>query len=121
MNYISIAPHTKVSIPTDGTIHFNYERQFRFDFVRTHIGVGNVLYCFLVDKGHPRGPKIECVTDTGIVVLVAKDTNEIITVMVAKPSQIMEYWFATNQPIPADIRPVLTKAREHVRKGWNLI
>ena len=121
MKAISISAHERVAIADERTLHFAYERQERFDFIKTHIGMGEVLYSFLVDKGHPRGPKIESITDTGIVILQTQDTNEIITLLVAKPSQIMMYWEALNQPIPIEIRKVITKAREHQMKGWNFI
>lgn len=55
---------------------------------------------FVVDRGHPNGPEIHSVTDTGIIV-------------VHRPGQIKRYYNAEGRNAPQDI---LTIAKEHLKK-----
>lgn len=43
---------------------------------------------FVVDRGHPNGPEIHSVTDTGIIVVHNQRTGKMVTKLIARPGQV---------------------------------
>lgn len=82
------------------------------------IGEGNVVDSFVVDRGHPNGPEIHSVTDTGIIVVHNQRTGKMVTKLIARPGQVKRYYDAEGRNAPQDI---LAIAKEHLKKGYNNI
>jgi len=73
---------------------------------------------FVVDRGHPNGPEIHAVTDTGIIVVHNQRTGKMVTKLIARPGQVKRYYDAEGRNAPQDI---LAIAKEHLKKGYNNI
>lgn len=73
---------------------------------------------FVVDRGHPNGPEIHFVTDTGIIVVHNQRTGKMVTKLIARPGQVKRYYNAEGRNVPQDI---LAIAKEHLKKGYNNI
>ena len=83
---------------------------------------------FVVDRGHPNGPEIHSVTDTGIIVVHNQRTGKMVTKLIARPGQVKRYnnaegrvkryYNAEGRNAPQNI---LAIAKEHLKKGYNNI
>lgn len=71
------------------SMHF-YERRTRI--ARTGLGIGKVVSCFLVDKGHENGLEEHYITTSGLIVVRNHSTHKAVTVMIARPAQIRRYY-----------------------------
>lgn len=97
--------------------HFAEERQARLNLVKA-IGIGNLLNAFLVDCGHKNGPEIHVITDTGLILVLNKETKVLATILIARPGQIRRYYQAIGK------RPeetVLMQCFTNCAKGFNNI
>ena len=47
--------------------------------------MGNPVRTFKWDKGHPNGPELHTITDTGIIVIRNERTGKLITTLIARP------------------------------------
>lgn len=116
------------------TRHMGCDRQDRDEFIRSHVGSGNLVAKFLVDKGHWNGNEIHEVYDNAIIEIKNERTGNLITKLLARRGQLLRYtygwngqvlkaWDANGKPIaynkvriPAE---VLRKAEQAQRQGWN--
>lgn len=85
------------------------------------IGTGKTLDRFMWDKGHKNGAEIHTITTTGLIIVQNKRTNNLVTVLIARPRQIRRYYEYYNKPVNNAVKAVLTVAREHTVKGFNLL
>ena len=85
------------------------------------IGVGKTLDRFIWDKGHKNGAEIHTVTTTGLIIVQNERTNNLVTVLIARPQQIKRYYEYYNKPINPAVKAVLSIAREHTAEGFNLL
>ena len=99
------------------TTHFN-ERQTRNDFIKNEIGIGNPIRTFKWDKGHPNGPELHTVTDTGIIIIRNERTNKLVTTLIARPGQIYRYYINVGEVPPTYLMNI---AREHQESGYNYL
>ena len=90
------------------SLHYEEERQKRERLIRT-IGYGNIIKSVVVDRGHPAGPEIHKLSDTGIISIYNQRTNVLITRLIARPGQVKRY-YKPNEIIPEN---VLKIAWEH--------
>lgn len=97
------------------TLHW-CQRNDRLQFIKDNIGIGKPVKSFYWDKGHPNGPEIHTVTDTGIIIIRNYNTNKYITTLIARPQQIKRYYESVGQVAPNSI---LKLCEEHQRKGYN--
>lgn len=77
---------------------------------------------FRVDKGHPGGPELHCVTKNGIIFILneakyRKRENCIVTVLFARVNQAERLYKAVNIEFP---KPIRKKCKEWVRHELNL-
>ena len=97
------------------TLHWE-ERKERTDFIISQIGMGNPIRTFKWDKGHPNGPELHTITDTGIIIVRNERTNKLVTTLIARPGQIYRYYINENEIPP---RYLLDIAQQHMDAGYN--
>ena len=100
------------------SIHYSTERQERHAFIQQHIGEGNIIDSFVVDRGHPSGAEIHSVTDTAIIIIHNQRTNKLITELIARPEQLRRLYRSENREIPPK---VLSLAYKHNIASYNKI
>lgn len=99
------------------TLHWD-ERRSRNDFIKDVIGIGNVVDTFKWDKGHPNGPELHSITDTGIIIVRNERTNKLVTTLIARPGQIYRYYSTNGLKAPQHLMDI---AQEHMNKGYNYL
>lgn len=72
--------------------------------------------CFVVDKGHPNGPEIHCVTASGIIFIFNERTKFFITTLIARPNQVIRLYKECHLFTPQSI---IEKCKYYVEKGLN--
>ena len=100
------------------SIHYSSDRQERRTFIQEHIGEGNIIDSFVVDRGHPNGAEIHSVTDTAIIIIHNQKTNKLITELIARPEQLRRLYRAENRRVPSNI---LSLAYKHNIASYNKI
>lgn len=76
------------------TVHFNSERQARFQTTIDLLDENDYIeHVFLINKNHPAGPELHCVTHSGIIFILNQYKYEnnnpcLITILLARPNQI---------------------------------
>lgn len=100
------------------SFHYRTERQERHAFIQEHIGEGNIIDSFVVDRGHPGGAEIHSVTDTAIIIIYNQRTNKIITELIARPEQLRRLYRSENREVP---REILSLAYKHNIASYNEI
>lgn len=63
--------------------------------------LGEVFDCFIVDTGHKCGLEIHSITDTGFIFIQNKNTRRLVTVLAARPGQILRYYKNTQMSVLA--------------------
>ena len=81
------------------TGHYTTERRERSSFIRSVIGIGNVVDSFTVDSGHANGAEIHKVTDTAVII-ICNQTGETITEIIARPMQLKRLYGARGEVPP---------------------
>ena len=97
------------------TIHWE-ERKERNDFIIDQIGIGNPIKTFRWDKGHPNGPELHTITDTGIIIIQNERTKKLVTTLIARPGQIHRYYARENERPP---KFLMKLAHIHENAGHN--
>jgi hypothetical protein len=96
--------------------HWAEDRRERANLIKTEIGYGRTVDAFVVDRGHWHGAERHEITTTGLIKIYSIRSNDLVTVLIARPNQIRRYYEAENRVAPQDI---LQLAYEHQRKGYN--
>lgn len=102
------------SIPTSHS-------QERTERIRTAIKVNSgaeIDRCFLVDKGHVNGPEIHYVTRNGCIFICNSRTKKFITVLIARPNQVIRLYKACGLFAPSEI---VYNCKLNVEKNLNKI
>lgn len=97
------------------TLHWK-ERVDRNEFIKNEIGIGNPIRTFRCDKGHPNGPELHTITDTGIIIVRNERTNKLVTTLIARPGQIYRYYANENKAPPKFLMDI---AQVHTDAGYN--
>lgn len=100
------------------SVHYGVERQERHAFIQEHIGEGNIIDSFVVDRGHPNGAEIHSVTDTAIIIIRNQRTSKLITELIARPEQLRKLYRLENRKVPAKL---LSLAYKHNMAFYNEI
>ena len=100
------------------SIHYSIERQDRHTFIKQHIGEGNIIDSFVVDRGHPGGAEIHSVTDTAIIIIHNQRTRKLITELIARPEQLRRLYRLEDREVPTRI---LSLAYKHNIASYNEI
>lgn len=85
------------------SLHYTFDRQNRRSFIQGHMGEGNIIDSFVVDRGHPGGAEIHSVTDTAIIIIHNQKTNKLITELIARPEQLRRLYRSVNREVPSKI------------------
>lgn len=62
--------------------------------------IGDAVYSFIVDTGHPNGDEVHTITEKGLIVIQNKESGKLITILAARPGQIKRYWISLGIPFP---------------------
>lgn len=101
---------------TDTTRHWD-ERKARLE--RMGRNAGDVLYSFVLDRGHGWGMEIHSITEKACIIISNYETEKPVTVLLARPSQILRYWRNLEIPVPhdSDFDMVMRYARNNSGRG----
>lgn len=77
---------------TQHTTHFNDRSQRYAAYSDRMSGIGESLYSFVVDTGHPNGYEIHTLTEKAVIVIQNQRTGNVVTVLAARPGQVTRYW-----------------------------
>ena len=100
------------------SVHYSTERQARHAFIKKHIGEGNIIDSFVVDRGHPSGAELHSVTDTAIIIIHNQKTNKLITELIARPEQLRRLYRLENREVP---KKLLSLAYKHNIAFYNKV
>lgn len=78
-----------------------------------NFGFQTILAAFFVDKGHVNGPEIHFISDKGIIYIFNARTHLYITLLIARPNQILRYYKACQIEVNKNVDKVLKLARQH--------
>ena len=117
-NVIKELPNAYDFSSSINTSHWANDRDSRRN---SYDDIGDGLYSFVVDTGHPDGHEIHTITDKAFIVIQNKRTKKIVTVLAARPGQIRRYWLNLNIDFPSDgyFDLVLRFAENHLGRGMN--
>ncbi|MBE6876355.1 MAG: hypothetical protein E7496_06485 [Ruminococcus sp.] len=112
-------------IKAEPTQHFSIERQKRRDEALNRLlDKDDYLDCVMsVDRGHPEGCELHCITHSGLIFVLNEDkfliTDQpcLITILNARVGQLVRYGSENYQPDEY----TLQKGREHEKNGDNEI
>ena len=102
----------------EASVHYSADRQERSAFIRDHIGEGDVVDSFIIDRGHPGGAEVHSVTDTAIIIIHNQRTNKLITKLIARPEQLRKLYKSVGRRVPPRI---LSLAYKHNIAFYNKI
>lgn len=102
------------SIELNKSLHYVNDRISREKAVQAAGGDGEVVAEFHIDRGHPAGPEIHYLTNTGMIIICNEWTGRFITKLIARPGQISRYYPNCDAP-----RALMAAAREHQLEGLN--
>ena len=101
------------------TAHLS-QRADRLEKIRTLIGYGNDVCENIVDRGHPAGPELFVLTDTGIIRCYNARTHRHITDLIARTRQIYDRLGSAFSALPFTLRKkIIDLADMHEARGWN--
>ena len=84
------------------TQHWN-ERNGRMSTINSRAGeIGDAAYSFIVDTGHKNGAEIHTITEKAFIVIQNEETGRLVTILAARPGQIVRYWNYLGMDKPAD-------------------
>lgn len=98
------------------TAHIKTERSERLKKIEKNIGRGSVIHMFYVDKNHPNGPEIHIVTSTGLIYILNYYTHKFVSVLIARPNQIIRLFSAIQLKTPNNLIQI---ASQHQSQGMN--
>ena len=94
--------------------HYNRDRRYREKVVQM-IGEGTIIKVMTIDKGHPKGPEVHELSDTGIITVWNYNHTKIITKLIARPGQVKRYYKDTDT-VPTEL---MMLAKEHLKLHYN--
>lgn len=100
------------------TNHMKKDRDFRYRFIKMHIGFGTDWYCAKVERCHINGPEYHYLTTTGIIRVCNAYDGRVITYLIARPGQILRYFGGDEKRVPSK---VLEICRRHQELGYNIV
>ena len=109
-----LLPKLKKGYLIMNSLHYEEERQYRENLIR-EIGYGKPIKTVRVDRGHPAGPEIHQLSDTGIITIFNERTHKLVTRLIARPGQIRRY-YRNNEQVPQEL---INLARQHQILSYN--
>lgn len=83
--------------------HFHRERRGRLTRIARTVGFGHVIRQCRVDTGHRAGCEVHVLTSTGIVLVFNERTAKLVTVLVARPGQVVRYYEPFGEEVPGEL------------------
>lgn len=99
--------------------HYKNQRNKREMFIEEHLGNGQIIDGFIVDKGHIKGAEVHSITDNGIIIVHNLLSGKLVTKLLDRPQQIKRYYEKTGRTPPPEYKKVLKLALQHQRMGYN--
>ena len=120
-NFLSVEIYTpKLELPeildSIHTLHLNKSRLSRLEFANNLNQLAPIHTSFLVDKGHYNGPEIHNISERAIIYIVNARTRMFITVLLARPNQIVRLYKECGLIAPPNI---VSFAVEYQKNGYN--
>ena len=85
------------------TNHFNNDRKNRLQLLnKKTTNIGNPVYSFVVNCGHINGKEMHTITEKGVILIHNIKTKKLVTMLFARPGQIIRYWKALDLELPND-------------------
>ncbi len=82
------------------TKHFKRERRERYERICRDVGFGHAVRSCLVDTGHRSGLEVHTLTTTGVVLVFNAESGRLVTMLVARPGQMVRYYAPFNERVP---------------------
>ena len=101
--------------------HYRTERYRREKFIDEHLGDGQMIDEFIIDRGHPNGAERHCIMDNGVIVIYNVESGKLITKLLARPHQIKRYYEFSGREPPENYEEILELAYLHNTLGYNHI
>ena len=104
----------------------NYEpflifyRDKRLEKARS-FGYQTILCAFVVDRGHSQGPEIHFISDRGVIYIFNLYTHKFVTLLIARPNQVLRYFEWTHKKPNKKILNVVNLCYEHEMAHLNMI
>lgn len=99
--------------------HHIYERNERLQKAKKVFGFQKVIAAFVVDKGHKRGEEIHFITDKGGIYIFNRYTHKFITVLIARPDQVLRYFKMSDSKPHVNIIDLLALSKRNEQLGLN--
>ena len=124
-NYFEVKgmlPHPVDFSNANKTDHWSKDRSNRSN-VYNLTSKGDGVYSFIVDTNHPNGYEIHTITEKAFIVIQNEETENLVTVLAARPGQIKRYWTKRGKELPKDrkFNYILNCAYKNVENGLNNI
>lgn len=85
------------------TNHFNNDRKNRLQLLnKKTTNIGNPVYSFVVNCGHINGKEMHTITEKGVILIHNIKTKKLVTMLFARPGQIIRYWKALSLDLPVN-------------------
>jgi len=113
---------TPVDLSSAQTTRHWDERSTRVNsFAEKVKNAGDAKYSFIVDTEHPNGDEIHTITEKAFIIIQNKRTRNVITVLAARPGQIIRYWKKLGKNIPNDpsFNLIMRFAKSNEDRGLN--
>lgn len=94
--------------------HYRKDRKTREYLVNFVVGDGHVIREMYVDRGHPDGPELHSLTDTGVIIIQNYRTKRVITKLIARPGQVRRFYRGETAP-----NWLVVLAQYHERMEYN--
>lgn len=79
------------------------DRNERLNAIHNMSGdIGDAIYSFIVYTGHKNGNEIHTITEKAFIVIQNEDTGRLVTILAARPGQILRYWRLLGLRAPND-------------------
>lgn len=102
--------------------HYKEQRDRRERFIKECLGGdGKIVDSFVIDKGHPMGAELHCITNNGIIIIYNVDNGKLCSKLIARENQIKRYYRNCGREPPDDYEKILEIARLHETLGYNYI
>lgn len=121
-------------INEENTAHMQNLRAERERFIQTHLGEGNLIAYFVVDRNHKNGKEVHYIFDNAIIEICNLRTGKTVTKLIGRIGQLLRYargwngqveqaYDANGNQVPISSvkipKRTIDLARRAEAQGWN--
>lgn len=120
--YVIKQLHKPANISNAGVTKHWGDRGERLNAIHNMAGnIGDAIYSFLVDTGHKNGNEIHTITKKAFIIIQNENTGRLITILAARPGQIIRYWKLLGISAPNDgyFSLILRFAKNNFDRSFN--